>query len=148
MKRSGPPQRKTPLKSSGPIKPKWPPQGSREKRAKRLSRSKMPSSVADAVHRRSGGRCEYGNHAGCSGRGEHLHHRRLRSQMGPNTVENLVDICSVAHSLIHGHPEWARRHGWIVSREHEPVEIGVWPCPLDCPDDHRQVVIEARAVER
>lgn len=113
MKRS-PLARKTSLKSSGPIKPKWPPQGSREKRTKRKSRGKLPDAVQQAIRHRSMGRCEAGVAPDCTGRGEHFHHRQLRSAGGGNTVENLADLCHLCHGWVHAHPDWARRHGWIV----------------------------------
>ena len=130
--------RKMPLKRGAPPQPKWPPQGAREKRAKRLSRSKMPTTVADAVHRRSGGRCEFGPHPGCPGPGEHLHHRKLRSAGGENTAENLVDVCHIAHhELIHGNQTWARHHGWIVSRYRDPADVPfLVGCDPDCEIDH------------
>lgn len=136
MKRS-PLTRSTPLKRSGPIQPKWPPQGSREKRAKRLSRSKMPSTVQDAVRRRSRGVCELCGSAPAA----HLHHRRLRSQGGQNTYENLADLCHACHNssddAVHANVDWARRHGWIVPSWADPAEVDtVVGCPIDCLVDH------------
>jgi hypothetical protein len=43
---------------------------------------------------------------------------------------NLVTLCGLGnadgcHGKAHGNPEWARNHGWIVSRSFEPAEIPV-----------------------
>jgi hypothetical protein len=56
------------------------------------------------VRRRSGGRCEAGVAPNCTGRATHVHHRQLRSQGGPNSLANLLDVCVYCHGVIHGHP--------------------------------------------
>jgi hypothetical protein len=43
---------------------------------------------------------------------------------------NLVTLCGrgnkdLDHGKVHGNPEWARNHGWIVSRHLDPAEIPV-----------------------
>lgn len=137
MKRSGPPQRKTPLKPTGPIRPKWPPQTARERRpapAKRRSQGKMPTAVTEAVKARSRGVCELCAAAPAI----HMHHRRLRSQGGRDAVENLAHLCRRCHNdAIHGNPDWAKRHGWIVPSWADPDDVEpVRGCGLGCKIDH------------
>lgn len=73
--------------------------------------------IRPAVRERSGGRCEARGFAeNCSGRGEHVHHRRRRGQGGANTLANLIDVCSFCHAKIHGRPALAYEHGYLVRR--------------------------------
>lgn len=60
--------------------------------------------VRPLVRERSGGRCEAGMSERCSGRGTHVHHRKLRSQGGSNDLANLLDVCAWCHSTIHHNP--------------------------------------------
>lgn len=90
----------------------------------------MPKEVANAVIERSEdmagwGACEVTIPGVCSGMGEHIHHRQLRSQGGEHAVANCIFICSDDHTYIHGHPAESYRNGWIVHGfdypEDEPV---------------------------
>lgn len=78
------------------------------------NRSKIPGSVRQAVERRSGGRCEARVNGHCAGKGGHLHHKRMRSQGGQHTEENLIDVCMHCHQWIHGHTGWAYDHGLLI----------------------------------
>jgi predicted restriction endonuclease len=65
----------------------------------------MSKAVAAAVLARDGHRCQahaYGFDlvTVCAGR-VHLHHRRLRSQGGTDSVSNLVCICELHHTRAH-----------------------------------------------
>lgn len=82
--------------------------------------SRIPKEVADIVVERADGWCEAMCAAGCTGRAEHLHHRRLRSQQGGHEVANLIHICHVCHDWIHKHPAAAFDHGWLVRSTCEP----------------------------
>ncbi len=53
---------------------------------------------------------------GCTRNVEHAHHAVLRSQGGPDTLENLIATCSSCHTYVHANPEWARGRGFIRSR--------------------------------
>lgn len=44
----------------------------------------------------------------------HLHHRKRRSQGGPNTMENLLAVCSYCHDKIHANPKWAYDKGLMI----------------------------------
>jgi hypothetical protein len=78
----------------------------------------------------------------CTGRTQHAHHRQLRRP--DNTVdENLLAVCggvpAGCHEFIHAHPEWARRHGLLVSKWADYRQIPPHPgCDPDCPIDHTE----------
>lgn len=57
----------------------------------------------------------------CTGRNEHAHHRRLRSQLGPTSFENLLAVCLKCHTWIHAHPADAHALGFIL-RSGDPIE--------------------------
>ena len=78
-------------------------------------RKPMPPDVAAQVTRRSGGRCEAGT-PDCRGRGEVLHHRKLRRQGGKHTVDNLMHVCGAGgcHDYIHSNVAESYRAGWLV----------------------------------
>ncbi len=62
----------------------------------------MNASVVNTILERSQGCCEAMLlQSGCNGRGEHIHHRRLRSQGGGDTATNCVHICHKCHDYIH-----------------------------------------------
>lgn len=81
---------------------------------------RMPADVARAVQARAGGMCEALIPGVCTTRVEQLHHRRMRSQGGRHTVQNLAGICEPCHSWVHSHPLVARENGWIVSAYNTP----------------------------
>jgi hypothetical protein len=76
-----------------------------------------------AIRARSRGRCEFGASTRCTGRGTHIHHRQLRAQGGPNTEENLVDICLFCHGHVHGNPTKSYAMGWLVRSGQDPKAI-------------------------
>lgn len=43
-----------------------------------------------------------------------VHHRKRRSQGGPDTDENFVAVCVECHDDIHRNPAWAYENGWLV----------------------------------
>ena len=66
------------------------------------------------VARRADGRCEIRSEA-CTGRHEHTHHIRRRSQGGTHDPANLAATCAACHHLIHDvSPAWGYEHGWLV----------------------------------
>jgi hypothetical protein len=144
VKRSGPPERRTPLKrgkkpsgrlpgpglASGrdlaraPIRPK-------RETPRRRNRDDdhaplLWSDVRLVIYTRALGRCE-----GC-GRQLNIanmeaHHRRTR-KVGPDCPCNALALCSDCHHAgTHGQPEEARELGRIVSRigEREPKDVAV-----------------------
>lgn len=62
-----------------------------------------------------------------------LHHRVPKGMGGSAKLErasNLVRLCGRGnadgcHGKAHSNPQWARNHGWIVSRSFDPAEIPV-----------------------
>jgi 5-methylcytosine-specific restriction protein A len=62
-----------------------------------------------------------------------VHHRLPKGMGGSALLEspaNLVTLCGVGnadgcHGKAHSNPQWARNHGWIVSRSFDPAEIPV-----------------------
>lgn len=68
--------------------------------------------------------------------GEHMHHRRRRSQGGEDNPENFLWLSHESHDLIHAHPDWARRHGLLLGAGDSP-DVLVVGCDLSCPTDHR-----------
>jgi len=101
------------VKRSRPLRRRRPLHG-RPSRTEDRPRSRIPTDAVDAVLRRSGGRCEARATPGCSGRWEHLHHRRLRSQGGGHDAANLLAVCHFCHRWIHDHPAESYARGWLV----------------------------------
>lgn len=63
------------------------------------------------------------------GRTYSIHHRRLRSRGGDNTLANLVTLCGNGtqgcHGWIHANPRMASRLGWIVSTWANPANVPI-----------------------
>lgn len=57
--------------------------------------------------------------------GDVRHHRKLRSQGGRHTLDNLVLICQACHTWIHANPGDAYALGWLVNSWNEPHEIPI-----------------------
>lgn len=90
----------------------------------------------DQVAAAAADRCQLGLSPRCPGWGAEVHHRWMRSQGGPDTLENARWLCGWCHhEVVHAEVDWARRHRWIVSPGH-PLDPPV-SCGLDCDDDHR-----------
>lgn len=88
----------------------------------------------DAARRLVRGRDGYvcqmcGGHLGVGS----IHHRKPKGMGGSAVLEqasNLVTLCGSGnadgcHGKAHSNPQWARNHGWIVSRSFNPAEIPV-----------------------
>lgn len=76
-----------------------------------------------ALWLRAGDRCEF---CGEPFRGQmELHHRRLRSQGGQDTAENLAAIHPACHVRAHQYPAQSREWGWIVPSWADPAEVPV-----------------------
>lgn len=116
MKRGGPIQRKTPLKSNGTLRRQAPPRARRSEPRKVALRGDHGMPYAEArmvVYGRSGGRCEV---CGCGLETFEAHHRLTR-RFGPDCPCNLLALCSTCHhERVHGEPEQARDDGRIISR--------------------------------
>jgi 5-methylcytosine-specific restriction endonuclease McrA len=51
------------------------------------------------------------------------HHRMMRSQGGPDTLENLIATCPGHHDQIHAHPEDSYRLGLLIRSWQGPPEF-------------------------
>src|SRR5699024_902708 len=80
---------------------------------------------------RAGGLCEAWWPGVCNTRGEHLHHRKLRSRGGRHTVPNLILVCHRCHDHLHRNVAEATDLGLIVSTYADPALVHVvrrgWP---------------------
>jgi len=107
MKRSGPIQRRTPLKRSSSLKAK---------------RKGLDTDVRSEVFLRDGG-CK-GRALipalSCWGRLD-PHHILRRSQGGQDTPDNLVTLCRAHHDWVHAYPESSRNLGLL--KRPQPKEI-------------------------
>lgn len=77
--------------------------------------------VRDEVFAAAGWRCTVGAASGCTGRAEHAHHRRMRSQGGSDEAENLLAVCHACHDHVHAHPAESYAAGWLIRTEHSEV---------------------------
>lgn len=84
----------------------------------------MDKEIVEIVQERAGSYCEV-----CGGVTEEsmaLHHRKLKSRGGKDSVANLIWIHHGCHNLktdsIHLNPEMAERKGWIIASWQEPEE--------------------------
>ena len=60
-------------------------------------------------------RCEV-----CGARSVHLHHRKRRSQGGPDTADNLLAVCLDCHERIHANPADSYASGLLI-RGADPI---------------------------
>lgn len=88
----------------------------------------MSTKIMSLVYQRSGGLCEAGITSRCTGRGEHKHHRKLRSRGGTDTTSCLVDVCHHCHTFIHSSPgaTRAKDEGWLVASWADTAEVPVF----------------------
>lgn len=58
-----------------------------------------------------------------------LHHRKLRSQGGQDTPDNMIRLCGTGtlgcHSVVHANPAVSRSQGLIVWRIRNPADVPV-----------------------
>ena len=83
----------------------------------------FPRKVRDQAAHRSGLVCE-----GCGGGGPlELHHRKYRSRLGADTVENALSLCGWGntlgcHAIAHG-GRHAEESGWSIRSGGDPLMI-------------------------
>ena len=70
--------------------------------------------VRPHVYTRSRGRCETRCSPRCRGKGDQVHHRKLRAQGGTNDLVNLLHVCTPCHDAIHSAGEAAYQAGLLV----------------------------------
>lgn len=81
--------------------------------------------ITEALLARCGGYCErcgFGVHSYAA----HRHHRRLRSQGGKDTMDNLVYLCPSCHQWVHQYPKDATAEGFIVPSWADPEDTPVY----------------------
>lgn len=79
--------------------------------------------VVQAVHERAAGYCEL---CGLPLHGKtDLHHRKLRSQGGADSPENLVVAHHQCHMDVHANPARSYEHGHLVRSFEDPAVIPV-----------------------
>jgi HNH endonuclease len=87
-------------------------------------RTMIDKKVVEIVHRRANGYCEVCGRVAESSMA--LHHRKLKSRGGQDTVSNLVWIHHGCHNLntdsIHLNPEKSQQLGHMVGSWQEPEE--------------------------
>jgi len=85
----------------------------------------MDKRVVEQVIQRANGYCE--TCGGVPGETMALHHRKLKSRGGKDTVANLIWIHHGCHNLntdsIHLNPEMAEHKGWMVGSWQDPEEV-------------------------
>jgi hypothetical protein len=64
------------------------------------------------------------------GEPHNVHHRIRRSQLGPDSPENLILLCGSGnttgcHGWVHGHVKDAQEHGWLLESGSDPAAKGV-----------------------
>lgn len=68
-----------------------------------------------------------------------LHHRKLRSAGGKDTIDNFLALHHGCHNLdtdsVHSNPKISMENGWIVSRYKEPSE-----CPVMLPNGNSVIL--------
>lgn len=144
MRRSGPPQRKAPLRSGDkplarskgmartgpPPRRQQDPRPPPSTRPRRRSIARTPTAdpvtpdTRAEVQRRSGGYCEARVTRACTGVAVHVHHRKLRRH-GDHRPVNLMHVCLVCHDRIHARPQRSYDHGWLVRGADNPEEVPV-----------------------
>jgi hypothetical protein len=74
------------------------------------------------VKARSKGVCEAKTDV-CSRTAVHVHHRKLRSQGGSNSLVNLIDVCFACHDWIHLNPAISYERGWLLHSTDEETPL-------------------------
>ena len=91
----------------------------------------MDKKIVEIVVDRAGGYCEKCGRIATESMA--LHHRKLKSRGGKDSVANLMWVHHECHNLgtqsIHANPSYAADKGWMVGSWQDPTE-----CPLVKPD--------------
>lgn len=108
----------------------------KRKSSKPSKRQTIDREIRNAVFARAEGICDMCG-LGLSKGDWECHHRKLRSQGGPDTMSNLIALDQRCHTRAHGNPDWAKENGFIVppwrDPENWPVNryLRVWQQPTD-----------------
>jgi hypothetical protein len=74
------------------------------------------------VKARSKGLCEAKTDV-CTQMAVHVHHRKLRSQGGSNSLVNLIDVCFACHDWIHLNPAISYERGLLLHGTDEETPL-------------------------
>jgi 5-methylcytosine-specific restriction endonuclease McrA len=104
------------------------PEPKRKKRPKPLPRHSAKGEAYEdelaevklAVFARAKYRCEIGLEGCTVGITSTPHHRKRRTQGGPNTMANLLACCEPCHTKVHKNPEFSYARGLLI-RRHEKI---------------------------
>lgn len=84
----------------------------------------MNKHIAASVLERDQGRCQYPTVIGkCGDPRVELHHRRIRSQLGKDTEENLIALCQSHHMRVHAKPNESRYLGLLIFEGDSPSRL-------------------------
>lgn len=89
----------------------------RAKSVKQVERDAELHAVTPLVHARSHFICEAALEGCTIGVTSEPHHRKRRSQGGPHTLINLLDVCNNCHSRIHDNVDWSYARGLLIRRD-------------------------------
>lgn len=88
----------------------------------KLRKKTINKKIAEKVIERAGGYCEVCSRPAQSSMA--LHHRKLKSRGGQDSVSNLIWIHHSCHNMathsIHANPELSEQKGWMVPSWKEP----------------------------
>lgn len=76
--------------------------------------------ISPLIVTRSRGLCE----CGCGRQGHAVHHRKRRSQGGPNTLANLLWLNDECHAKVHANPNDSYVSGLLIRRYAEITPYG------------------------
>lgn len=89
----------------------------------KTKRMAIKQAIVDLVIQRAGGYCEKCGRPASESMA--LHHRKLRSRGGKDSVSNLIYVHHGCHNLnsdsIHSQPSYATDKGWMVSSWDDPA---------------------------
>lgn len=84
-----------------------------------MSNHSLDRTIRILVTERSGGVCERCQER----RANAIHHRRLRSQGGADSLLNLCHLCRKCHDWAHANPAEAAAGMWIVTPKFHGAEV-------------------------
>ena len=120
MKRSGPPERRTPLRRRIGLRPAGPVLARRPKPATQPRDNRFDADTRRAIFTRDRWECQARHiwpDIECNGR-LHAHHVILRSQGGPGTVDNGLTVCALHHLHAHDVDRAGAEAAGIIRRTH------------------------------
>jgi 5-methylcytosine-specific restriction endonuclease McrA len=112
--------KRSPLKRQTPLKRTAFKREPHQVPRKKPRRKDIPKAIRDAVWARSGGMCEGRVSIHCRSYAGPIHHRWMRSQGGPDTMENLLHLCTPCHIWVHHAGQEAYDRGFLLRAGSRP----------------------------